>query len=284
MTNALAPSDLFPPPQAPLSLHVGEVMHQRMKPFGHRFAYRVFTLLVDLTDLGAAARVSPFFSVNRFNLLALRERDHGPRDGSPLADHVRRLLKEAGCDIGAGRILLLCYPRVFGFVFNPLAVYFCYDAQDRLAALVYEVRNTFGEMHSYVAPLREGEASVAGVRQERDKIFYVSPFLDMPMRYRFRILPPGERVLLRILEEDATGPILAATYSGERREASGFALLRHAFAVPFLTLKVVAAIHWEALKLWLKGARLHDRPAPPPPASDGAAGPIAGRNASISKG
>lgn len=274
MDKPLAPTPLFPPPPDALSLHVGEVMHARLKPFGHRFAYRVFTLLVDVTDLARANAASRFFSVNRFNLLSLRESDHGRRDGAPLVDHVRTLLSEAGCDLGEGRILLLCYPRVFGFVFNPLAVYFCYDSAQRLAALVYEVRNTFGEMHSYVAPLREGEVSPAGVRQERDKIFYVSPFLDMKMRYRFRILPPGDSVRLRILEEDAEGPILSATYAGERRDASGFALLRHALAVPLLTMKVVAAIHWEALKLWIKGARLHDRPAPPPPSSDGEAGPI----------
>ena len=164
-------SALFPPPDAPACLYVGEVMHARLKPFVHRFAYRVFSLLIDLDRLDAAGRLSRVFSVDRGNLVSFRQSDHGPRDGTPLAAHARALMAEAGRDVEGGRVLLLCYPRIFGYAFNPLAVYFVYDRAGVLAGAIYEVRNTFGQMHTYVAPVRQGELDVSGLKQERDKIF-----------------------------------------------------------------------------------------------------------------
>lgn len=258
---------LFPPPASAVSLVPGMVMHARMKPKTHRFNYRVFNLLIDLDRLDVASRASRLFSVGgRFNLAGFRESDHG--DGkTPLRTYVDGLLAPAGVDLAGGRVLLLCYPRILGFVFNPISVYFCYRADGGLAAVVYEVRNTFGEMHSYVAPVAEGELTRAGLRQERDKLFYVSPFLDMKLRYHFRLLPPGDAVRLRILETDAQGPILAATFTGKRENLTTACLLRECLVVPFMTLKVVAGINWEALKLWLKGVGLRTRPAPPAPTS-----------------
>ena len=258
---------LFPPPEAAISLVPGRVMHARMKPKAHRFQYRVFNLLVDIDRLGEAARASRLFRIGPgFGLASFRESDHGDGQG-PLRAHVERLLAPAGVDLTGGRVLLLCYPRIFGFVFNPISLYFCYDSNDALLAMIYEVRNTFGEMHSYVAPVAQGELNEAGLRQARDKIFYVSPFLDMPLRYHFRVLPPGETVKVRILETDRDGPILAATFAGERRALTSATLLKACLSMPLMTLKVVAGIHWEALKLWLKGIGLRTRPAPPEAAS-----------------
>jgi uncharacterized protein len=157
-------------------------------------------------------------------------------------------------------VLLPCYPRLFGYTFNPLSVYFCYRAGGELALVLYEVRNTFGEIHAYVLPVQPGEISEAGIRQQQDKLFYVSPFIEMAMRYHFRVLPPGERVKLRILETDREGPLLAATFSGRRRALTTAALLGSLFSLPLVTMKIVAAIHWQALRLWLKGARLVPRP------------------------
>jgi DUF1365 family protein len=235
------------------SLYVGSVMHARLKPVGHRFAYRVASLLVDLDRLAEADRSSRLFSVGRFNLFSFEESDHGPRDGSPLRAHVDRLLAEHGLDRPA-RVLLLCYPRVLGFVFNPLSVYFALDPDGRTVALVYEVRNTFGGIHTYVAPVRPGEETPAGLRQSRTKVFHVSPFLPMDQRYDFRILPPGEAVRIRILETDRDGPTLSATFAGRRTAMTDGALARIFAAMPFHTLKVIAAIHYEAARLWLKGA------------------------------
>jgi DUF1365 family protein len=238
------------------ALYFGEVMHARLKPMGHRFSYRVMSLLIDLDRLGDADRLSPLFAVNRAALYSFHESDHGRRDGSSLRAHAQARAAEHGIDLGGGRVLLLCYPRLFGYTFNPLSVYFCHRADGSLALLIYEVRNTFGDIHPYVLPVRAGDVSAAGVRQEQDKLFHVSPFVGMAMRYRFRISPPGERVKLRILETDREGPLLAATFIGRHRALSTRALLRAFVALPLVTAKIIAAIHWEALRLWLKGARL----------------------------
>ena len=241
------------------SLYVGEVMHARLKPMGHRFSYRVMSLLIDLDRLADADRQSALFGVNRAALYSFHEADHGRRDGSSLRAWAQLRVAERGIDLTGGRVLLLCYPRLLGYTFNPLSVYFCYRADGELALLIYEVRNTFGDIHAYVLPVLSGEISDAGVRQQQDKLFYVSPFIEMAMRYHFRVLPPGERVQLRILETDREGPLLAATFNGSRRMLNTKELLRAFFAFPLVTMKIMAAIHWEALRLWLKGARLMPR-------------------------
>jgi uncharacterized protein len=243
----------------PAALYVGEVMHARLKPRRHRFSYRVMSLLIDLDRLAEADRMSPLFAVNRAGLYSFHERDHGPRDGSSLRDYAQERAAEHGIDLCGGRVLLLCYPRLLGYTFNPLSVYFCHRADGGLALLIYEVRNTFGEIHSYVRPVRAGEMSAAGLRQAQDKQFYVSPFVEMAMRYHFRISPPEDHVRLRILETDREGPLLAATFAGLRHPLTTMALLRAFVALPLVTLKIVAAIHWEALRLWLKGVKLAPR-------------------------
>jgi DUF1365 family protein len=252
------------PDGAAAVLYVGDVMHARLKPVGHRFSYRVMSLLIDLDRLAEADRQSPLFGVNRAALYSFHEADHGARDGSPLRAYAQRCAAERGVDLTGGRVLLLCYPRLLGYTFNPLSVYFCHRANGELALLIYEVRNTFGEIHAYALPVKPGESSDAGVRQQQDKLFHVSPFVEMAMRYHFRIMPPGECVRLRILETDRDGPLLAATFNGRRRALGSKALLAVFFALPLVTLKVMAAIHWEALRLWLKGARLVPRPQAAP--------------------
>lgn len=245
---------------AAASLYVGEVMHARLKPMGHRFHYRVMSLLIDLDRLDAASGQSRLFGVNRAALYSFHEADHGPRDGSSLRAYAARCAGEHGIDLAGGRVLLLCYPRLLGYTFNPLSVYFCYGANGELALLIYEVRNTFGGIHPYVLPVTQDQVSEAGVRQQQDKLFYVSPFVEMAMRYHFRVQPPAGQVKLRILETDSEGPLLSATFNGHRRALNTAGLLRSFFALPLVTLKIVAAIHWEALRLWVKGARLVPRP------------------------
>ena len=242
------------------TLYVGEVMHARLKPVGHRFSYRVMSLLIDLDRLEVADRQTPLFGVNRPALYSFHEADHGERDGSSLRSYVQRRAAEHGIELTGGRVLLLCYPRLLGYTFNPLSVYFCYHANGQLALLIYEVRNTFGDIHAYVLPVDNGDISPAGIRQTQDKQFYVSPFVEMAMRYHFRVMPPKDRVKLRILETDSEGPLLSATFNGYRRILTTKELLRSFFSLPIVTLKVVAAIHWEALRLWLKGVRLVPRP------------------------
>ena len=242
------------------SLYFGAVMHARLRPVGHRFSYRVMSLLIDLDRLDEADRQSGLFGVNRAALYSFHEKDHGPRDGSSIRAYVERCATAHGIDLSGGRVELLCYPRLLGYGFNPLSVYFCHRAGGELALVIYEVRNTFGEMHPYVLPIRLGEWSDAGLRQQQEKLFYVSPFVPMAMHYHFRVLPPSDMVKLRILETDRDGPLLAATFNGRRRALTSPNLLRSFFALPLVSLKIMAAIHWEALRLWLKGARLVLRP------------------------
>jgi uncharacterized protein len=247
-------------PSDAATLYFGEVMHARLKPMGHRFSYRVMSLLIDLDRLEVVDRQSRLFAVNRPALYSFNEKDHGERDGSSLRIYAQRCAARHDIDLTGGRVLLLCYPRLLGFTFNPLSVYFCYRADGELALMIYEVRNTFGDIHAYVLPVNPGELSDAGLRQQQVKLFYVSPFIDLPMRYHFRVSSPGADLKLRILETDRAGPLLAATFRGRRHELTTAQLLRSFFGLPLVTLKIVAAIHWEALRLWIKGARLVPRP------------------------
>jgi DUF1365 family protein len=254
-----------PPPDAAGMLYPGEVMHARLKPFGHRFVYSVFSLLVDIDRLDELGRVSKLLSVNGPNLVSFRESDHAEFPGETLRGFADRLLAGAGLAGKASRILLLSYPRILGYVFNPISVYFAYDGDGHLIALIYAVRNTFGERHSYVAPVGAGDLTAAGIRQTRAKIFHVSPFIGMRARYHFRVLPPGRTVRLRIHETEDGEPLLAATFTGEAKPLATPALAWCLLKFPLMTLKIVAGIHWEALKLWLKGARF--RSSPPVPAT-----------------
>lgn len=265
-------ADNGPPPDDPAVLYDGTVMHARMKPVAHRFTYRIFTLVVDIDRLAEAGRLSPLFSIGRFNLFSFSEADHGAADGTALRPWVERALGEAGLPAPA-RVLLQATPRVLGRVFDPLSIFYCYDDAGALAAMIYEVRNTFGERHAYVAKVEAGDIGPEGLRQERAKLFYVSPFVPMEMRYRFRILPPGKTLRVRILETDAQGPLLAATFVGASHPLTSRRLVGTFVKVPFLALKILGAIHWEAPKLWLKGVPFFTRPPAPPPvsATDGTA-------------
>lgn len=248
---------------APAILYVGRTVHERRAPFVHRFSYRIASILVDLDRLEAADRLSRLFSVERFNLFSFFARDHGPRDGSDLQDWARQRFKEAGVEIGRARIRLLCAPRVLGYVFNPLSIYFAEAADGALRGVIYQVHNTFGDSHAYVAPCGGGRPE----RQVADKVFHVSPFFDVGGRYEFTLRPPDDRFKLAILKQREAGPDLLATMAMERRALTGAGLAGLFASQPFSTLKTIAAIHWEALRLWIKGARYHGRPKPPETAS-----------------
>ncbi|WP_193181398.1 DUF1365 domain-containing protein [Nisaea sediminum] len=249
---------------APTScLYRGAVMHARLLPFRHRFVYRVFSMLVDLDELDGLSGELRFFSRNRFNLFSYFDRDHGSRDGTPVADWVHDQLQAAGLELDEGRITTHCFPRILGFVFNPLTIYFCHRRDGRLLAVLYEVKNTFGQQHCYLIPVEDGHEPGNAILQSCDKGFYVSPFIGMQSTYRFRLKDPGEKLSILIRQETPAGETLVATHTGRREELSDGTILRMAALYPLLTVKVVAGIHWEALKLWIKGAVFHERPAEP---------------------
>ncbi len=240
------------------TLYAGTVMHRRVRPRAHRLRYRVFWMLLDLDEIAALPHTLRFFSHNRFNAVSFFDKDHGDGSGRPLRAQVEEHLQAAGIAPDGGPIRLLCMPRVFGYGFNPLSVYFCYQRDGSLAAILYEVHNTFGERHSYLIPVERAAGAV--IDQRCQKLFYVSPFMDMAMSYAFRVAVPDERISVAIRAADRDGLLLVAALSGDRRALTDMALLRVLAAFPLLTLKVVAAIHWHALRLLLKGFRLRPRP------------------------
>jgi uncharacterized protein len=232
------------------SLYVGSVFHRRLAPKPHRFRYRLFWLLLDLDELPSLDQRLKVFSHNRHNLFSLFDRDHGDGGASPLRMQANRLLEAQGIDTGGGPIRLLCMPRTLGYDFNPISVYFCHHPDGALAALIYEVHNTFGERHSYVLPAIDSGGSV---RQACAKSFFVSPFMPMELRYEFQVSPPGETLTVAIRASGPDGVILRAALTAEQRELTDSALLRSGLSVPLEAMKTIAAIHWEAARLWLKG-------------------------------
>jgi len=240
------------------ALYVGSVMHRRLAPRRHRLRYRAFWLLIDIEETDPLDRLF-LFSRNHFNLVSFHDADHGDGRGA-LRAYVERTLVQHGVDWDGGRIALLCMPRILGYVFNPLSIYFCYRLDGSLAALLYEVRNTFGQMHSYLLPV---ETQAPLVHQRCAKVFYVSPFLGMDLTYDFRVAPPSDKVSVVVSAANPRGPVLVASLAGERRSLSDRALALTLLTHPLLTLKVVGAIHWEALKIWWKGIRLEPRPPAP---------------------
>jgi len=244
---ASAGADPFAP-----RLYDGDVMHMRLQPFGHQFRYRVVSLLLDIDRLDQTAQGLRLMSLDRFNVFSFRRRDHGARDGADLRPWVEARLAAAGRPRPA-RVMLLAMPRMFGYAFNPLSVFFCYCAGDRLESVIYEVKNTFGDQHPYVLPAEPG--ADGAVRHDQVKEFFVSPFIGMDQTYRFTIRPPGARLALRIKQADARGDYLIATQSGAALPLTDATLARIALRTPWAMLKVIAAIHWQALRLWLKGAK-----------------------------
>lgn len=246
-------------------LYYSTVMHHRVKPVQHRFTYRVGTFLLDLDELAALDRDLPGFSYNRSGLYSLYDQDYVTEPGDTLRQHVSRLLQQNGCE-PAHRVELLCMPRMLGYSFNPLSIFFCYDANDALYCTLYQVSNTFNQKHIYAVEAQPVSAfSSEGLRHQADKVFYVSPFIDMACQYRFRLAPPGDVLKVLIRQEDSEGLLLNATLTGRAVPLTGRALIRLAVTRPLFTYKVIAGIHWEALRLWLKKVPLVSRKGVPEP-------------------
>lgn len=234
-------------------LYPGVVTHTRLRPRGHRLRYRIFMLLLDLDELDVLDGALRLFAHNRFALTGFHEADHLDGSGTSLKAQVEAYLTRAGIAHG-GPVRMLAMPRILGGVFNPLTVYFCHRTDGVLSAILYEVTNTFGERHSYL---------IEAGQQRCDKGFYVSPFMDMDLIYAFAVVPPGERASVAVDVHDAEGLVLATAFAGTRVELSDAALFRAWRTHPLMTLGVMAAIHWEALKIWRKGERVRRRPTAP---------------------
>lgn len=243
------------------ALYPGAVTHVRLKPRVHKLSYRIYSLLLDIDELPALHKRLRFFSVDRFNLFSFHHKDRGDRSGRDLRGQVETSMRAAGLIPDGGAIRLLTMPRILGWAFNPLSVFFCYRRDHSLSAILWEVDNTFGERHGYIIPVESH--SDGEIVQTANKAFHVSPFMDMQQRYVFRVVPPEETMSIVIETFDTDGGMmLKARHLARRVDLSDRALLRAFFTIPFLTLKVVGGIHWEALKLWTKGIRLRRHPGP----------------------
>ena len=241
------------------ALYIGEVVHQRVRTLSHRLRYRLWMLLLDLDEIdGLKLRL---LSRKRFGLVSFRAADHGDRSGRPLRQQVESHLAGAGIHLDGGPIRLLTMPRILGYGFNPISVFFCHRSDGELAALLYEVTNTFHERHSYLVAVPP--ETTGPVRQTTEKTFFVSPFMDMGLTYDFTVRPPGEAVSVVVAVRRGDTPILTASFAGQRRPLTDGQLLRALVTHPLLTWKVTWGIHWEALRGILKGARYRHRGPPP---------------------
>jgi DUF1365 family protein len=241
--------------------YAGTVVHKRLRPRQHAFRYRVFALALDVDEIDMLDRDMRLFSRNARNVVSFHDADVGARDGQPAGAHVRDLLDRSGLAGFGVQVTLLTYPRLVGYVFNPLSVYFCRDGAGQLGAIVYEVSNTFGERMSYLVPAEPGGGGIVAQRCGKD--LYVSPFTPRRAEYGFHVLPPGERVVVGVSLREAGEPLLKTHFEGSKVELSDFAIASLVARHPLMTLKVVGAIHFEAARLWLKGVPLVHRHVSP---------------------
>ena len=246
------------------AIYPSRVTHQRHQPMGHQLRYRVVSVLIDLDEVDSLADRIPGFSHNRWNLVSFNDRDHGPRDGSDLRTWIDGHLAEAGVDITGGSVQLLAFPRLLGYVFNPITVWFARDRSGDLRGILYEVHNTFGQELSHLVVLPPGIGSGEVPAHEITKELHVSPFFDQVGRYRMAVEQPSELFALAIDYLDDDGSLLLeASLVGMRSPFTTMGLLRQFLRNPLHSLKVIGGIHVEAAKLFLKGARYRPIPAPP---------------------
>lgn len=248
------------PVRADALLFRGEVMHHRFRPARNRFTYPVYFVRLRVPEIDAAGERQ---RLDRLGLMTFRRADHGPRDGSPLLPWIREALDAAGLDGVDGEIWLQAFPRVLGYVFNPVSFWLCHDREGRLRAVLAEVSNTFGDHHNYLVARDDGRPIVAGDVVGARKVFHVSPFCTVAGSYRFQFDVGIKSTRIRIDYDDGDGKLLLTSIAGRGEPLTGGALSRCFFAYPWMTLGVIARIHWQALKLWWKGVPFHSRPLPP---------------------
>ena len=233
------------------AIYTGTVIHKRFKPRLHFFKYKVFSLLIDLSELNILDKNISFFSYNRFNLISFFDKDHGERDGTSLVEWVRKNLKDNKIDHENIKIKLLCYPRILGYVFNPLSIFYIYNKKEELISILYEVKNTFGEQHTYIFKVENDNL----LQHNCEKKFHVSPFIEMNCNYFFRILKPAQKISVIIDQYQLNEKILYASQDGTRADFTSSELIKSYLKHPLMTFKIISAIHFEAFKLWTKGIK-----------------------------
>ena len=234
-------------------IYSGHVVHKRFKPKKHFFKYKVFSFLIDLSEIRQLEKELILFSYNKFNILSFYDADHGSRDGSSLIDWVKQNMTKNNISIEGISIKLLCYPRIWGYVFNPLSVFFIYDKNSNLISILYEVKNTFGEQHTYIFKLQQTDQVVEHTCKKK---FHVSPFIEMDCTYFFKITKPGEKILIYIDQYDNEDKLLVALQEGFKVNLTNKNLVKNYIFHPLMSFKIILAIHFEAFRLWIKGVKL----------------------------
>ena len=233
-------------------IYSGQVIHTRFKPKKHYFKYKVFSLLIDLDEIIEINKNLNFFSYNKFNLISFFDIDHGDRDGSNVKEWVKENLIKKNIKFQNVRVEILCYPRILGYVFNPLSILYVYNENDKLISIFYEVKNTFGEQHTYIFETKDQTL----IKNKCNKKFYVSPFIDMECEYNFSVTKPGDSISVIINQYDKEGKLLFASQDGKSQELTTKNLILSYLKHPLMTFKVIVAIHYEAFKLWFKKVKL----------------------------
>lgn len=239
----------------------GKVVHARLRPRRNAFSYRVFFVRLPLSCLDRIER--PLFSVNRWNLFSFRFSDHGARDGSPPEPWIRGVLAREGLDVADGEIVLQTFPRMLGYVFNPVSFWLCHDRAGALRAILCEVSNTFGERHNYLLAHADARPIRSGDRLTARKVFHVSPFCEVKGGYEFEFRNGENDCRVGIDYLDPDGKLLLTSISGTAAKFSVSNLVRAFLFYPWMTFGVMARIHWQALRLWFKGVRYIPKPSPP---------------------
>ena len=234
------------------SIYIGNVIHKRFKPKIHFFKYKVFSILLDISELQIMDKHLKIFSYNKFNIISFYDLDHGPRDGTSLISWVKENLNNNNINSNEIKIKLLCYPRVWGYIFNPLSIFFVYDKNSSLISILYEVKNTFGEQHTYVFKIDKDNQLL---EHSCKKKFHVSPFIEMNCLYYFKILQPTDKLSVVINQNDDSGKLLFASQDGLKNELNNKNLMISYISNPLMSFKIIGAIHFEAFKLWIKGIK-----------------------------
>ena len=234
-------------------IYSGSITHKRIKPKKHFFSYKTFSLLINLNEINKIEKNIKFFSYNKFNILSFYDVDHGPRNGKPIEKWVKKVLIKSKINISGITIKLLCFPRFFGYVFNPLSIFYCYDKNSKLKAVLYEVKNTFNEQHTYIFKVSKKSNFIL---HKCNKKFYVSPFIEMKTFYNFRLSKPANNINIIIKQTDSGGPLLIAKQVGKKINLNSHNLLYQFLKHPLMSFKVIVAIHFEAFRLWTKGIKL----------------------------
>ncbi len=240
-----------------------KVSHARQAPKRNAFRYSVYYLCFALDEIAQLGKLA-LLSHNHFNLFSFYNKDYGKQDGSSPEAWMRDLLKAWGITQADGRIVLLTMPRLFGYAFNPVSFWFCLDKQGNLRAVLSEVSNTFGDRHCYLSFHDDRRAITSDDWMRSEKVFHVSPFIEIKGHYMFRFAYREDKIGVWIDHHDENGLLLTTSLTGKRMPLTSASLLKFFFRCPLVTLKVIGLIHYQALKLWSKGVRYRKRQPLPP--------------------